>query len=148
MGFMMKRSGVWEEAAKVCKKVDGAWVEQTDLASVIPDNVRYRNGGEYVASVKTVTITGTGNASYCVVAIDGTRYYKAATVEVLSYTEIEIYIGNVPYASRCFIALNGEVVQQGTGTYYYTVDKNCEIKITAKGTSPLLYYEVEITTEG
>lgn len=148
MGFMLKQSGAWVDASKVYKKISGAWVEQTDLASVIPDNVRYRNGGEYVASVKTVTITGTGNSSSCVVTINGTRYYKAATVEVLSYTEIEIYIGNVYHASRCFIALNGEVVQQGTGTYYYTVDKDCEIKITAKGTSPLLYYEVEITTEG
>lgn len=148
MGFMMKRSGVWEEAAKVCKKVDGAWVEQTDLASVIPDNVRYRNGGEYVASVKTVTITGTGNSSSCVVTIDGNRYYNAATVEVPSYTEIKIYVGSVYNASRCFIALNGEVVQQGEGTYYYTVNKDCEIKLTGKGSAPTRYYEVEITTEG
>ena len=46
MGFMLKQSGAWVDASKAYKKVNGAWVEQTDLASVVPDNERYQNGGE------------------------------------------------------------------------------------------------------
>ena len=46
--FMLKTGGAWADVARVFKKVSGIWVEQTDLSSVIPGNVRYQNGGEYV----------------------------------------------------------------------------------------------------
>ena len=56
--FMLKLSGEYNDVARTFKKVSGIWVEQTDLESVVPDNVRYQNGGEYVSPYKTVTITG------------------------------------------------------------------------------------------
>ena len=58
--FMLKLVGAWQDIARVFKKVNGIWVEQTDLASVVPGNTRYQNGGEYVSPNKTVTITGQG----------------------------------------------------------------------------------------
>ena len=58
--FMLKLSGDYKDAARTFKKVSGIWVEQTELANVIEDGVRYQNGGEYVPPVKTVTITGQG----------------------------------------------------------------------------------------
>ena len=48
--FMLKIGGAWHDIARVFKKVSGIWVEQTDLANVIEDGVRYQNGGE-IASV-------------------------------------------------------------------------------------------------
>lgn len=48
--FMLKLGGAWHDIARVFKKVSGIWVEQTDLANVIEDGVRYKNGGE-IASV-------------------------------------------------------------------------------------------------
>ena len=58
--FMLKLSGDYKDAARTFKKVSGIWVEQTDLANVIEDGVRYQNGGEYVSPYKTVTVTGQG----------------------------------------------------------------------------------------
>lgn len=43
--FMLKLGGAWHDAARVFKKVNGIWVEQTELANVIEDGVRYQNGG-------------------------------------------------------------------------------------------------------
>ena len=43
--FMLKLGGAWHDVARVFKKVNGIWVEQTDLANVIEDGVRYQNGG-------------------------------------------------------------------------------------------------------
>ena len=43
--FMLKLSGAYNDVARVFKKVNGIWVEQTDLANVIEDGVRYQNGG-------------------------------------------------------------------------------------------------------
>ena len=49
--FMLKLSGAYNDVARTFKKVSGIWVEQTELANVIEDGVRYQNGGEYVAPV-------------------------------------------------------------------------------------------------
>lgn len=46
--FMLKLSGAYNDVASTFKKVSGIWVEQTDLANVIEDGVRYKNGGEVV----------------------------------------------------------------------------------------------------
>ena len=58
--FMLKLDGKYNDVARVFKKVSGVWIEQTDLANVIEDGVRYQNGGEYVSPYKTVTVTGSG----------------------------------------------------------------------------------------
>ena len=43
--FMLKTGGTWVGASTVYKKVNGVWVEQSELSGVIEDGVRYRNGG-------------------------------------------------------------------------------------------------------
>lgn len=60
--FMLKLGGAWHDIARVFKKVSGIWVEQTDLANVIEDGVRYQNGGEYVSPVKKISFTINGTS--------------------------------------------------------------------------------------
>ena len=95
MGFMMKQSGSWVDASTVYKKVNGAWVEQTDLASVVPGNTRYQNGGEYLSPNKTVTITGQGwiysGNTFLGVVINGVTYAQPATIEVDAGTVIQVH---------------------------------------------------------
>ena len=92
--FMLKLGGAWHDVARVFKKVNGIWVEQTDLASVVPDNVRYQNGGEYVSPYKTVTVTGSGEDSegyfHSSVSIGGIRYKSATTLQVEPGTVVTI----------------------------------------------------------
>lgn len=40
--FMLKTGGVWTTVSKVYKKINGIWVEQTDLASLFDTNIKYR----------------------------------------------------------------------------------------------------------
>lgn len=125
--FMLKTGGAWADVARVFKKVSGIWVEQTDLSSVIPGNVRYQNGGEYVPPVKTVTITGQGwinsGNTFLGVVINGVTYTKPATVEVDAGTVIQVLSVGEVY-------LNGSVVVEG-GEYIYshTVNENCTINL-------------------
>ena len=60
--FMLKLSGAYNDVARTFKKVSGIWVEQTDLANVIEDGVRYKNGGEYVAPVQKISFTIVGTS--------------------------------------------------------------------------------------
>ena len=60
--FMLKLVGAWQDIARVFKKVNGIWVEQTELANVIEDGVRYQNGGEYVAPVQKISFTIAGTS--------------------------------------------------------------------------------------
>lgn len=88
--FMLKLGGAWHDIARVFKKVNGIWVEQTDLANVIEDGVRYQNGGEIESTAPkpiSVTITGTGHGSRCFATINGTTYAGAAS-------NIEVYPGD------------------------------------------------------
>ena len=124
----MKQSGSWVDASTVYKKVNGAWVEQTDLSSVVPDNVRYQNGGEYVSPNKTVTITGQGVAyggqTALGVVINGVTYTQPATVEVDAGTVIQVHAVSEVY-------LNGAVVSSGGSIYSHTVNENCTINLEA-----------------
>ncbi len=61
---MLKLGGSWTDVARVFKNVSGIWVEQTDLANVIEDGVKYKNGGE-------IEITGPTLISF---TIDGASY--------------------------------------------------------------------------
>lgn len=61
--FMLKLDGAYNDVARTFKKVSGIWVEQTDLANVIEDGVRYQNGGEIKSTGPTLisfTIDGIG----------------------------------------------------------------------------------------
>lgn len=140
--FMLKTGGSWADASRVFKKVNGAWVEQTDLASVIPDNVRYQNGGEYVSPYKTVTITGSGEDSegyfHSLVSIGGIQYKSATTLQVEPGTVVTI--NTYQHA----IYLNGVLVAAQTmfPTYEHTVTSDCSINlVNSSGES------VTITTE-
>ena len=138
----MKQSGSWVNASTVYKKVNGAWVEQTDLASVVPDNVRYQNGGEYVSPYKTVTITGRGEDSegyfHSSVSIGGIQYKSATTLQVEPGTVVTIK------TYQHAIYLNGVLVaaQSMFNTYEHTVTSDCSINlVNSSGES------VTITTE-
>ena len=125
--FMLKLDGKYNDVARVFKKVSGVWIEQTDLSSVIPGNVRYQNGGEYVPPVKTVTITGQGwvfdGNTLLGVVINGVAYAQPATVEVDAGTVIQVISVGEVY-------LNGSVVVAGGESIYsHTVNENCTINL-------------------
>lgn len=61
--FMLKLGGAWHDIARVFKKVNGIWVEQTELANVIEDGVRYKNGGE-IESTRPNLISFTAALSF------------------------------------------------------------------------------------
>ena len=131
--FMLKLGGAWHDAASVFKKVNGIWVEQTDLASVIPDNVRYQNGGEYVSPYKTVTVTGSGEDSegyfHSSVSIGGIQYKSATTLQVEPGTVVTIK------TYQHDIYLNGVLVAAQTmfPTYEHTVTSDCSINLVNSG---------------
>ena len=131
--FMLKLGGAYNDVARVFKKVNGIWVEQTDLASVIPDNVRYQNGGEYVSPYKTVTVTGSGEDSegyfHSAVSIGGIQYKSATTLQVEPGTVVTI--NTYQHA----IYLNGVLVAAQTmfPTYEHTVTSDCSINLVNSG---------------
>lgn len=140
--FMLKLGGAWQDIARVFKKVNGIWVEQTDLSSVIPGNVRYQNGGEYVPPVKTVTITGQGwiysGNTFLGVVINGVTYAQPATIEVDAGTVIQVHAASEVY-------LNGVVVSRNGSIYSHTVNENCTINLEANFDTNSL--KATITTE-
>ena len=140
--FMLKLGGAWHDVARVFKKVNGIWAEQTDLSSVIPGNVRCQNGGEYVSPYKTVTVTGSGEDSegyfHSSVGIGGIQYKSATTLQVEPGTVV--IINTYQHA----IYLNGVLVaaQSMFNTYEHTVTSDCSINlVNSSGES------VTITTE-
>ena len=140
--FMLKLSGAYNDVARTFKKVSGIWVEQTDLANVIEDGVRYQNGGEYVSPYKTVTVTGSGEDSegyfHSSVSIGGIQYKSATTLQVEPGTVVTI--NTYQHA----IYLNGVLVSAQTmfATYEHTVTSDCSINlVNSSGES------VTITTE-
>ena len=140
--FMLKLSGDYKDAARTFKKVSGIWVEQTDLANVIEDGVRYQNGGEYVSPYKTVTVTGSGEDSegyfHSSVSIGGIQYKSATTLQVEPGTVVTIK------TYQHAIYLNGVLVAAQTmfPTYEHTVTSDCSINlVNSSGES------VTITTE-
>ena len=130
---MLKLSGGYKDAARTFKKVSGIWVEQTDLASVVPDNVRYQNGGEYVSPYKTVTVTGSGEDSegyfHSSVSIGGIEYKSATTLQVEPGTVVTIK------TYQHAIYLNGVLVaaQAMFPTYEHTVTSDCSINLVNSG---------------
>ena len=139
--FMLKLSGAYNDVARTFKKVSGIWVEQTDLANVIEDGVRYRSGGEYVPPIKTVTITGRGltygGNTLLGVVINGVTYTQPATIEVDAGTVIQVHAGEV--------YLNGVVVPSHGSIYSHTVNENCAINLEANFTANSL--KATITTK-
>ena len=128
--FMLKLSGAYNDVARTFKKVSGIWVEQTDLANVIEDGVRYKNGGEYVNPYKTVTITGYGYSSTCEVTINGVKYTSGAKVSALKNTIITLRVwGTSSLPGK--IIIDGMKVSEESGfvTYNYTVTENIVLNL-------------------
>ena len=131
--FMLKLSGEYNDVARTFKKVSGIWVEQTDLANVIEDGVRYQNGGEYVSPYKTVTVTGSGEDSkghfHSSVSIGGIQYKSATTLQVEPGTVVTIK------TYQHAIYLNGVLVAEQTmfPTYEHTVTSDCSINLVNSG---------------
>lgn len=140
--FMLKLGGAWHDVARVFKKVNDIWVEQTDLSSVIPGNVRYQNGGEYVPPVKTVTITGQGwiysGNTFLGVVINGVTYAQPTIVEVDAGTVIQVHAASEVY-------LNGVVVSRNGSIYSHTVNENCTINLEINFNT--YSFKATITTE-
>ena len=69
----------------------------------------------------TVTITGSGNSSYCYATINGTEQYSAGTHEVYAGDTITFGVGGNVYGS---LTIDGTEVTKVTGglkTYDWTV---------------------------
>ena len=107
--------------------------------------------GEPPATTIAVTITGTGNSSYCYAIINGTKKYSAGTHEVNAGDTITF--GVVGYRSPYsgFVKIDGtqvlEVTSLRTKTYDWTVPSGIstvEIKLTysSKGA----YGRITVTT--
>lgn len=147
--FMLKLGGAYNDVARVFKKVNGIWVEQTDLASVIPDNVRYQNGGEYVSPYKTVTITGSGHSSYAYVTINGTKYISPATVSVPIGTVMTCTVSDQYQAyPECYISVDGvKVLENAIGSYNHTVTTSCAVTLVVTQSNGASYGYIAITTQ-
>ena len=155
----MKQSGSWVNASTVYKKVNGAWVEQTDLSSVVPDNVRYQNGGEFIPPYKTITVTGSGYAIYngqtyavAYLEINGEKISSAGTYQVEPGTVVDFRAASVYYAyGTGTITLNGNSVgQSGDNTsvsYQHTVTENLAVKMSVTGRDISSVGHIDITTE-
>lgn len=153
--FMLKLGGSYHDVARVFKKVNGVWIEQTDLANVIPDNVKFLNGGEWVAPVQPaqVTITGTGNAENCYATISGTKYSGSASgIEVLPGDVITF--GVVGFSSTTYgrVTIDGtqvlNVTDKSTQTYNWTVPNGAKtINIALEyGSGATKYGRIVVTT--
>lgn len=115
--FMLKLSGAYNDVARTFKKVSGIWVEQTELANVIEDGVRYQNGGEIVIpKPAAVTIVGTGNVTYCYAVINGTKYSEATSgVEVYTGDVITFgYFGLPQDGDLGYVAVDGTTLSEST----------------------------------
>lgn len=147
--FMLKIGSAWAGASAVYKKVNGVWVEQTDLANLMSDGVRYQFGGEYVSPNKTVTITGSGDSSYAYVTINGTKYISPATVSVpigtvMTCTVSDQYF-NGPY---CYISVDGvKVLENAIGSYNHTVTTSCAVTLVVTQSNGVSYGYIAITTQ-
>ena len=124
--FLLKLGGSWAGASTTYKKVNGIWVEQTELANVIEDGVRYQNGGEYVPQTRTVTVTGTGNSNSCYLTINGNKVYSAGVYDIPIGDRVDCSVN----ALSCAVKLNGETVMNTSGTYTYTVTSDCSIDLS------------------
>ena len=159
MGFMMKQSGSWVDASTVYKKVSGIWVEQTDLSSVIPGNVRYQNGGEFIPPYKAITVTGSGDATYngqtytvAGLEINGEKISSAGTYQVEPGTVVDFWATPFYYAyGTGTITLHGNSVGHSgdnhSVSYQHTVTENLTVKLSVTGSGFTSVGHIDITTE-
>lgn len=104
--------------------------------------------GQPPARALTVVIAGTFSSSRAYVTVGDVQYTSAATVEVNPGDVVGIYISSdsLNQGDLCYVAVDGETVQTGRGTYLYTVLKSSTITLFRGGSSGAYYYYCEITT--
>lgn len=104
--------------------------------------------GSPPAHVLTVVIAGTFSGSHAHVTVGDVQYTSAATVEVAPGDVVSILVSSdsLNDADSCYVAVDGETVQIGRGTYLYTVLKSSTITLFRGGSSRAYYYYCEITT--
>lgn len=83
------------------------------------------------AKKRTLTITGTGNYSYCYIKVEGTRYYQAKEIVTAIGAPIYCYVSDRSDASSAGIWLNNSLVQSGeTASYDYTVTEDVDFALS------------------
>lgn len=112
-----KIGGTWMEMDTGYCKIDGTWHEWDMGPSTIP-----------------VTITNSGDANYCYVKINETKYSSATSgLEVEPGSTIDLCLSAISSSKRGYIYVNGNAVQTITTTivqtYKWTVPEDCS-KIT------------------
>ena len=92
------------------------------------------------AKTVTITVTGSGNSSYCYLTINGAKVYSAGTHEVSPGDVIACYAGaapNTPTSVRHSIKLNGVTVKSSSGgtasLYSYTATTDATISLSREG---------------
>ena len=121
-------------------------MEQTELANVIEDGVRYKNGGEIIAP-QTVKVTGTGSTQYAYAKIDGEIFTSATTKTVAKGDIVELYIGaDGGFTSNCNIVVDGVEVKLGVGTYQFVVDSDCTIALNLGSVSGAVSFGYIVVT--
>lgn len=152
--FMLKLFGDYKDISRTFKKVSGIWVEQTDLANVIEDGVRYQNGGEIESAGPTpipVTITGEGASGYCYATINGTTYISATSgIEVMPGDTVVFCVSKFSGVNGT-VTVDGNVVftasTQGPATYNWTVpDGISSINIALYESASTYHTTVTVTT--
>lgn len=94
------------------------------------------NGTAYaikiIPSATKVTITGTGNSSYCYVTINGTKYYQATTLSVTPGFTFEARAGTATsrYNQYCTVVFDGTTYTGSSGIPASTSTKMNDSKIT------------------
>ena len=124
--FMLKVGGSWEGASRVFKKVNGIWVEQTDLANVIEDGVRYQNGGE-IESTRPTLISFT---------VAGTSYKAEPGMTWGEWCDSGYNTAGFKYGIDSFF---GTEVVQASNNSYVTDTSGSRIKYSAVITSGYAY---------
>ncbi len=96
----------------------------------------------------TVTITGTLNATYGYVTINGTKYTSAAEVQVSAGNAISVYVAssNTRYNSYCWVQKDGAQVQTGSGTYTFAAESDATVNIASNVLGKYNYWIGTITT--
>lgn len=119
--------GDWIEAVKVYKKVNGSWVEQSDLTTVFDQNTNYVKYTPVPLEVGPITVRGSENqfSNYTLVNYTDAALANIQEGDTLRITADDIYTINVGSTSKravvddvdvSFTYSSGVSVTLGTGT--------------------------------
>lgn len=79
----------------------------------------------------TITVTGSGNSSYCYLTVDGTNVTAATTYKLKRDSEIQCYASSNRSSRSGTVTCNGSTVASGRpATYSYVVTKDATIALS------------------